>query len=292
MPAPAPDARTQSAELVGNVPCGDDGVLLSVRPAEELPPVRASRFFMLKRADRVSPLIPRPFSIYRQEGDRVEFLVKVMGRGTRALAEARPGQELILTGPLGNGWPTLDGDGAPWVLLAGGVGVAPFHLAIQQALAGMDGATPVGPGAIHLLEDKGFRGSPLRAGGLASAGWAAGRGRSVGVRGSGGPLAPPVRAGERPIRRRGGARHGASPRPHPASPAPSLFPALEPQLELWRGPRRGRSRSVAGELQVLEDAHDHLALRDQRDPSAPRATTAALQDIHTEGACFILHLLQ
>ena len=45
-------------------------------------------------------------------------------------------------GPLGNGWPALDGAGAPWVMLAGGVGSAPFYMAVEQALAGMDGAAP------------------------------------------------------------------------------------------------------------------------------------------------------
>lgn len=143
MPAPPADARSLRGTVVRVEPCGDDGVILVVRPEVELPPVRASRFFMLKRTDRVSPLIPRPFSVYRQREGLLEFLIKVMGRGTRALAEAPPGQELRLVGPLGNGWPTLDGDGPPWVLLAGGVGSAPFHLGIEQALAGMDGATPV-----------------------------------------------------------------------------------------------------------------------------------------------------
>ena len=62
---------------------------------------------------------------------------------SKALAESRPGQELSLVGPLGNGWPTLSGAGTPWVFLAGGVGSAPFIMAIEQALAGMDGAPPV-----------------------------------------------------------------------------------------------------------------------------------------------------
>lgn len=151
MPAPPPDARSLSGEVVRVDPCGDDGVLLHVRPEVELPPIRASRFFMLKRTDSVSPLIPRPFSIYRQRDGGLEFLIKVMGRGTRALAEARPGQELRLVGPLGNGWPTLDGDGDPWVCLAGGVGSAPFYMGIEQALRGMDGAQPVAPDGIHYL---------------------------------------------------------------------------------------------------------------------------------------------
>jgi dihydroorotate dehydrogenase electron transfer subunit len=124
-------------------PCGDDGVVLTLVPERELPPVRASRFFMLRREDRLSPLVPRPFSLYHQEGARLEFLIKVMGRGTQALARSRPGEALRLIGPLGNGWPTLDGEGPPWVMLAGGVGSAPFLLAIEQALAGMDGAPAV-----------------------------------------------------------------------------------------------------------------------------------------------------
>ena len=142
MPAPPPDARSLSAEVERVVPCGDDGVILAVRAEVELPPVRASRFFMLKRKDRLSPLIPRPFSLYRQHGRTLEFLIKRMGRGTRALADSRPGDALSLVGPLGNGWPTLAGGGAPWVLLAGGVGSAPFFLGIEQALAGMDGEEP------------------------------------------------------------------------------------------------------------------------------------------------------
>ena len=125
--------------------------MLVAKTAEPLPPVRASRFFMVKRKDRMSPLIPRPFSIYRQEGDELEFLIKVMGRGTAALAEAKVGQELVVVGPLGNGWPALDGEGAPWVFLAGGVGSAPFYMATQQALAGMDGRPACRPDQVHYL---------------------------------------------------------------------------------------------------------------------------------------------
>lgn len=142
MPAPPPDARSLSATVESVTPCGEDGVVLAVRPELELPVVRASRFFMLRRTDALSPLIPRPFSLYRQRGAVLEFLIKVMGRGTRALSLSRPGDELALIGPLGNGWPALDGGGAPWVMLAGGVGSAPFFLGIQQALAGMDGKRP------------------------------------------------------------------------------------------------------------------------------------------------------
>lgn len=126
-------------------------MILTVRAAEAPALVRTGRFYMLRRVDRLSPLIPRPFSLYRQHGAELEFLIKVIGTGTRALAEARVGQEMILTGPLGNGWPTLDGAGDPWVLLAGGVGSASFFTAIEQARAGMNGAAPVAADRIHFL---------------------------------------------------------------------------------------------------------------------------------------------
>ena len=151
MPAPPDDARSLQAHVVSVEPCGADAVLLTVLPTEPIASLRASRFFMLRREDSLSPAIPRPFSIYRQRGDTLQFLIKVMGTGTRALAESRPGDVLRVIGPLGNGWPTLDGAGDPWVMLAGGVGSAPFIMGIEQAIAGMDGAAPVPAESITLL---------------------------------------------------------------------------------------------------------------------------------------------
>jgi dihydroorotate dehydrogenase electron transfer subunit len=151
VPAPPPDARSLLAEVHSVRPCGDDGVLLRLTPSESLGRVRASRFFMLRREDRLSPAIPRPFSIYRQTGGDLEFLIKVMGFGTRALAACTPGTLVRAIGPLGNGWPALDGGGLPWVLLAGGVGSAPFLMGIEQALAGMDGRRAARASEIHFL---------------------------------------------------------------------------------------------------------------------------------------------
>lgn len=152
MPAPPPDARSLTARVVDVRASGADGVVLRVRPEERVPPLRAARFFMLRREDALSPEIPRPFSIYRQlASGELEFLIKVMGRGTRALAEAPVGTPLRLIGPLGNGWPTLDAAGSPIVMLGGGIGSAPFHMAIEQALAGADGAPRVAPDRITYL---------------------------------------------------------------------------------------------------------------------------------------------
>jgi dihydroorotate dehydrogenase electron transfer subunit len=149
MPAPPKDAASRLVDVVSIRPCGSDAVVLRVACA--LPVVRASRFFMLRREDGTAPLIPRPYSIYRQGDGWLEFLIKVMGRGSRALSSAPIGSKLRLVGPLGNGWPALDGAGAPWVMLAGGVGSAPFPMAIEQAFVGMDGKARCTKDGMHLL---------------------------------------------------------------------------------------------------------------------------------------------
>jgi dihydroorotate dehydrogenase electron transfer subunit len=151
MPAPPADARSVLGTAVDIVPCGDDGAILRVETETPIPPLRAGRFFMLRREDRTSPAIPRPFSVYRQIGNELEFLIKVVGTGTRALAACTPGTKVRVIGPLGNGWPSLDGEGAPWVFLAGGIGSAPFYMGIEQALAGMDGKKPAKPEQVVYL---------------------------------------------------------------------------------------------------------------------------------------------
>ncbi len=152
MPAPPTDCRVRRGEVLAVRPSGEDGVVLALRPSPvdplvnppENPPVRAGRFFMLRREDALSPAIPRPFSVYRErEGGVLEFLIKVVGPGTRALSTSAVGTRVLTVGPLGAGWPTLDGDGAPWVMIGGGIGSAPFYMAIQQALQGMHGAGAV-----------------------------------------------------------------------------------------------------------------------------------------------------
>ncbi|GAB6036618.1 dihydroorotate dehydrogenase electron transfer subunit [Fundidesulfovibrio butyratiphilus] len=71
----------------------------------------------------------RPFSISRATPDTLTFCVQVAGRGTARLAELTPGETVTLWGPLGQGF-ALEPD-TPTLLVAGGVGLAPF---VQYAL--------------------------------------------------------------------------------------------------------------------------------------------------------------
>jgi dihydroorotate dehydrogenase electron transfer subunit len=70
-------------------------------------------------------LLPRPFSIgWRSEDGRIGLLLRVFGRGTRALARLQPGDEALVLGPLGTAFEIPDGRETEMV--AGGVGLAPF----------------------------------------------------------------------------------------------------------------------------------------------------------------------
>ena len=96
-----------------------------------IPETRPGQFYMLRTADRWPVLLPRPFSLYDrgQDGEFGGFLIKAVGPGTETLASCRPGDEIWLTGPLGQSF--REDIEAP-VCIAGGVGLAPFLLLAQR----------------------------------------------------------------------------------------------------------------------------------------------------------------
>jgi dihydroorotate dehydrogenase electron transfer subunit len=100
---------------------------------------RAGQFAMLRGDWAADPLLARPMSILRtnDEGDRAEFLLKVVGHGTALLCDSRPGARATVLAPLGRPFPRdLDAARAA-LLVGGGVGVPPvFALARELAAAG------------------------------------------------------------------------------------------------------------------------------------------------------------
>jgi dihydroorotate dehydrogenase electron transfer subunit len=126
------------------------------------------------------PLLPRPFAIFRSTSaggkHTVEFVYKVVGRGTALLSGLHGGDPVSVTLPLGRGY-DLSGDGRTWWLVGGGVGfstVFPAADALSRRKAGFEmflGGrtrdqlppkewTPGGqtPGRLHLCTDDGTAG--------------------------------------------------------------------------------------------------------------------------------------
>lgn len=93
--------------------------------------VNPGQFIMLKVSEAYDPLLRRPFSIHRVDGEQVQLLYQVVGKGTQLMSQMRPGEVLDVLGPLGNGF-TLQPGIAQAMLIGGGVGVAPLLFWAQE----------------------------------------------------------------------------------------------------------------------------------------------------------------
>jgi dihydroorotate dehydrogenase electron transfer subunit len=84
---------------------------------------------------RHTPLLRRPFSIAECDTATGIFglIYRVVGGGTQELAMRRPGQRVDVLGPLGRPFEPIRSD-RPAVMIAGGVGVAPFFFLTARAL--------------------------------------------------------------------------------------------------------------------------------------------------------------
>ncbi len=110
--------------------------VLSMDAPEIAKSVRAGQFVNLGWSP--GPLLRRPFSVYRVEGDRIEVILKAVGVGTAQLLAMMPKDTLSCLGPLGHGFEFPAGLKSA-ALVSGGLGVAPMPLAARDGrAAGMD----------------------------------------------------------------------------------------------------------------------------------------------------------
>lgn len=138
--------------------------LLSLYAPRQARAARSGQFAMLRLLGRSDVLLRRPMSIFdvtpavttaragfesdatarnRGRAELIQFLYKVVGRGTRLMAELSPGDEVGLLAPLGHGfYPeeyTAQAVGVDEVLqVAGGIGIAALLLPARDiARAGL-----------------------------------------------------------------------------------------------------------------------------------------------------------
>lgn len=113
--------------MVSNDPVNSDYVHMVLDVSSPATDVVAGQFFHLlcPSTDTDQPFFRRPMSVYwiDRENDRIEFLYKVQGPGTRGLAALKPGGTLNALGPLGEGF-RLDKAWKGIVVVGRGVGLA------------------------------------------------------------------------------------------------------------------------------------------------------------------------
>ena len=91
--------------------------------------VLPGQFAMLEVPERAQPYLRRAYSVADADAGAgtVEFLIKTIGRGTRALERMPERSTVRLLGPMGNAFTVADlPRGARVAIVAGGIGAAPF----------------------------------------------------------------------------------------------------------------------------------------------------------------------
>ena len=126
--------RDYEARLVSSERLTDDAVEIRFELAgqtDELTP-KPGQFAHLAAP---GVFLRRPISIagFDPAANRVRFIVRIMGEGTRNLAVMRPGGTIKILLPLGNPFP-IDSSGDIW-LVGGGLGIAPL-LYLAKTLSG------------------------------------------------------------------------------------------------------------------------------------------------------------
>src|SRR3989304_4414347 len=112
------------------------------------------------------PLLPRPLALFRAGGTRgkgkIEFVYKVVGRGTALLSGLHPGDPLSFTLPLGRGF-DLGQEGKTFWLVGGGGGFSsgfPAAGALGGRRAGVPRRCWNGCGGSPRNRSRGYRSSP------------------------------------------------------------------------------------------------------------------------------------
>lgn len=93
---PVADAMVRVAAAT----CDGDLARLVADCPQQIRGARAGQFVLARNPSPGAPPLGRPLSVLF-DGDRLELLFNVVGEGTHALADLRPGDDLHLVGPLG-----------------------------------------------------------------------------------------------------------------------------------------------------------------------------------------------
>jgi len=116
----------QNVEVLFNRCVGADTFLMGLGSREISSEAEPGQFVMVRVGRETDPLLRRPFSICGiQKPDCFLLIYRVLGRGTRKMAEVRQGVSLKVLGPLGRGF-VYPENGRYSVLVAGGIGLAPL----------------------------------------------------------------------------------------------------------------------------------------------------------------------
>lgn len=119
-------------EVLNNIKLNTKHHILELRCTQPLPEIMPGQFVEVKVDGSETTYLRRPFSIHRVNypNNTMHLLVKVVGDGTKKLAEVNKGDMVNMLFPLGKGFNLTDGKKV--LLVGGGCGVAPLYFLAEQ----------------------------------------------------------------------------------------------------------------------------------------------------------------
>ena len=128
------------AEIIRREQVAEDIYRFTVKAPDIAVASRPGQFVMVRIGEGLDPLLRRPFSVHQvAEGGLVQVLFKVIGKGTRALANMELGSKMDVLGPIGRGF-TIANDSQHF-LVGGGIGIAPLLFLAKHILKKNESST-------------------------------------------------------------------------------------------------------------------------------------------------------
>lgn len=127
----------ENVEILENKAVGGDNFLMRVKSEnvknKKNIPV-AGQFYMLKLKNEIM-ILRRPISLHsvNSQTGEIEFLYKVLGKGTEELTSYAKGDVINIQGPLGNGFEIIE-ESSKIVIVGGGIGLAPLKQLLKELL--------------------------------------------------------------------------------------------------------------------------------------------------------------
>ncbi len=119
-------AKKVIAELVSKEMLTEGIYKFAIKANEIASVAKAGQFLEIKVSDTTEPFLRRPISIFNIDGENVEFIFQVKGRGTEILSNKKVGDKIDVLGPLGKGNFTVK-EYSNVAIIGGGIGTYPLY---------------------------------------------------------------------------------------------------------------------------------------------------------------------
>ena len=127
--------RLERLPLAGREPVGRASWFLHFEAPDLAGEIEPGQFLMVGvHPPTACAYLKRPFSVADLDGGRLTLLLREYGRGTAEMAQRRIGDGFELLGPFGTAF-RLSSPARRAVLVAGGIGLAPFYILARRLKA-------------------------------------------------------------------------------------------------------------------------------------------------------------